>query len=145
MKNNPQYFEGILQLRNPTNELVRYIEKQVKEKKNVFIVEKEYVVNGIDIYISSNKFIKSLGRKLQKQFGGELKISSRLYSRDRQTSKDLYRLNVLFRLPKYKKGEIVTVKGERIKILSLGKKVLGKDLVTGKKVRIRYEELRAAA
>lgn len=139
-----QYFEGILQLRNPNKEVINYIEKRIKEKSSVFLAKKVDVVNGIDFYISSNRFLRSLGRRLQKQFGGELKISPRLYSRNRQTSRDVYRLNVLFRLPEYKKGDIVTVKGEKIKILSLGKKVFGKNLVTGRKVRFGYGELKSA-
>jgi len=60
--------------------------------------KKEYVRNGIDFYLTSQRYAQSLGKKLKKTFKGELKISSKLFTVNRQTSKNVYRVNVLFRL-----------------------------------------------
>lgn len=128
------YFQGILQLRNPNKEVTNFIAKQDNIMKQV------KVRNGIDFYFTSNKILKSLGYKLQKMFSGELKFSAKLHTRSRQTSKELYRLNVLFRIPKFKKGDTVQYKGEPIKIISLGKKVFAKK-ENGKKVTLRYGDL----
>jgi len=136
-----EYYEGILQLRNPSKEAIDFVEKQIEKRKNVFIAKAKKVKNGIDFYISSQKYLQSLGKKLQNQFSGELKISSKLFSRNHLTSKNIYRVNVLFRLPKFKKSDIITFKGEDIKILGIGKKVLAKNLKTGKKHSLRYKEL----
>lgn len=142
MKNiNPQYFEGILQLRNPSKEVVDFIEKQTEQKENVFITKKEEVRNGIDFYFTSNKYLLNLGKKLQNCFGGELKFSSKLFSRDRQTSKEIHRVNVLFRVPGFKKGDIIKLKGDNIKVINIGKKVFGKNIKTGKKVSINFKDL----
>jgi|TARA_B100001971_G_C18114028_1_gene495801 NMD protein affecting ribosome stability and mRNA decay len=136
-----QYFEGTLQLRNPNDEVINYIERRVNERDDVFIAKAEKVTNGIDFYLSSNRFLKNLGKKLQKKFKGELKLSPKLFSRNRQTSKNVYRLNVLFRLPTCKCGDIIKIRGEKIKVLKLGNKIFGKNRDTGKKVNIDYKEL----
>ena len=138
---NNQYFEGTLQLRNPDEKIINYVEKAVKEAKKVFIARTVKTTNGIDLYLSSNKFLRSLGNKLKRKFRGELKESPQLFTKNRQTSKNVYRLNVMFRLHGLKIGDVVTVREERIKITSVGKKVFGKELKTGKKVTVDIKEL----
>ena len=95
-----EYFEGILQLRNPDKEVIKFIRNQVKKQfdKGIFINKEVNTKNGIDFYLTSKRFLRTLGNKLNKQFKGELKISPQLFSRNKQTSKDIYRINVLFRL-----------------------------------------------
>lgn len=141
MEKHRDYFEGILQIRDPTKDIINFIENKIKAKPNVFISKIVKAKNGFDYYISDKKYIQNLGRRLQKEFGGELKISPKLFSRDHLTSKDIYRVNVLFRLSKFKKGDIIKVKGEEIKVISAGKKIFGKSLETGKKVSIGYNKL----
>ena len=135
------YFEGILQLRNPNDEIIEFIRNQFNKKPGVFISNEKKVNNGIDFYASSQKYIQVLGRKIKRNFSGELKISSKLHTRNKQTSKNVYRVNVLFRLAKCKLGDILTFKGEEIKVLKLGKKILAKNLKTGKKLNINYGDL----
>ena len=93
-----EYYEGILQLRNPNEEVLNFIRNQFKNNSKVWISKQERLKTGIDLYISSNKFLLSLGKKLKKSFKGELKTSRKLHSRDRMTSKNVYRVAVLFRL-----------------------------------------------
>lgn len=93
-----QYYEAIIQLRPFNEEVYKFIDKKIKERGNVFIAKIIYQKTGIDIYISSNKFAQSLGKKLKQTFKGELKISTKLFSRDRQTSKEKHRVTILFRL-----------------------------------------------
>lgn len=136
-----QYYEGILQLRNPTKELIDFVRWDVKRKGDVSVAKQVKVVNGIDFYISDQRYTLGLGRRLQRQFKGELKTSKKLYSMDRFTGKRIYRVTVLFRLPKFKKGDIVKWKGKKIRIRFLGKKVSGVELETGKKVSFGYGEI----
>jgi NMD protein affecting ribosome stability and mRNA decay len=98
MNKNPQYFEGILQLRNPNEEVLNFIRNQFKNNSKAWIAKEEGLKTGIDLYISSNKFLLSLGKKLKKSFKGELKTSRKLYTKNRLTSKNVYRVTVLFRL-----------------------------------------------
>ncbi|MBI4447972.1 hypothetical protein HY643_03250 [Candidatus Woesearchaeota archaeon] len=93
-----RYFEAIIQLRPFDEEVFRFIEKQIMAKGKVTIAKIVEQKTGIDIYISSRKFAKALGKKFKQTFKGEVKMSPKLFSRDKLTSKDLYRLTVLLRL-----------------------------------------------
>ncbi len=93
-----QYYEAVLQLRNnPTKEAVNCVVNAIKKRKNVFIAKQYKVKNGIDIYISSQRFTRTLGKLLKKSFKGKVVESRKLYGMDRQKSKQIYRGTVLFR------------------------------------------------
>lgn len=139
---HPKYYEGILQLRNPTDEVLEYIKSQIDKNAGVFISKIDKINNGFDIYLSSKRYILQLGKRLISRFGGEFKTSAEHYSRDRMTSKDVYRVNVLYRYPGFKKGDIVNVRGVDIRVIRLGKKIIGINPATGKKLVFRYENLK---
>ena len=136
------YFEGVLQLRNPTKELIKTVRKMIDANNKVFIGKEERVDNGIDLYISSQKYLQTIGKKLQKQFPGELKTSRTLFTLNNLTSKRVYRVTVLFRLPLFKVGDTIkTKRKQEIKIKSLGKKIFGIDTETGRKVSVNYDDI----
>ena len=143
MKYPPNYFQGILQLRDCNEEIIDFVNNQIKKvgRENVYVSKIVRMKNGLDLYITSNKFLRSLGKKLRKAFNGELKESEKLFSRDRQTGKEIYRLNVLFRPTNVKKGETIEYKGKKLKIMSIGSKIQAKELETGKRVSINFKEL----
>lgn len=137
----PKYFEGKLQIRNPTPEVVNYVRKKIAQDKNVWIAKEEKAKNGIDLWLSSNKFLLDLGRKLKKRFAGILKTSKKLHTQHKITSKLLYRVTVLFRCLKFKRGDIIEVNGEQLKVIDISKQVMVKNLTTGKKERWKPEVL----
>ncbi|TKJ17268.1 hypothetical protein CEE44_01910 [Candidatus Woesearchaeota archaeon B3_Woes] len=93
-----QYYEAVLQLRNnPPEESVSCVVNAIKKRKGVSIAKLSKVKGGIDIYISSQRFTRTLGKLLKKSFKGELIESRKLYGMDRQKSKKIYRGTVLFR------------------------------------------------
>ena len=134
------YFQGILQLRDVNDEILSFVHNQLKKRSDTAVTRTVKFSNGIDLYITSQKFIRILGKKLKESFGGELKISSKLHTKSRQ-GKDLYRVNVLFRTLKYRKGDTVTIRGDKVRLISIGKKIFARDLGTGKKVTIRSSDL----
>jgi len=95
---SPDYFEGVLQIRNPNEEVMNFIENQFKNNDKVWISKEIKLKTGMDYYVSSNRFLKQLGKKLKKSFKGELKLSKKLFTRNHLTSKEVYRGTVLFRL-----------------------------------------------
>jgi nonsense-mediated mRNA decay protein 3 len=97
-----QYFEATLQLRNPNKEVVKCILNAVNKRKDVHIAKQVKAKNGIDFYISSQRFTRSLGKLLKKSYKGELKESKKLFGFNRQKSKQIYRGTVLFRLEENK-------------------------------------------
>ncbi|MCD4666308.1 60S ribosomal export protein NMD3 [archaeon] len=95
---NDQYFEAIFQVRPHNKEVEDYIKKQIKKRDNVFISKEIDKKFGIDYYITSQKFARALGLKLKRVFKGTLTTSRSLHTRDKQTSKNVYRVTVCFRL-----------------------------------------------
>ncbi len=136
----PDYYQGILQLRDVDEDALNFVRNQVKKREDVAITKIVKFPNGMDFYITSQKFIRILGKKLEESFGGELKISSKLHTKSRH-GKDLYRVNVLFRPSKYKIGDTALVRGDKVRIIRIGKKIFARDLKTGKKVTIRRSDL----
>ena len=137
----PKYFEGKLQLRNPTPELMRYVRKKIAQNKLVWIAKEEKARNGIDFWMSSNRFMLDLGNKLKKRFAGILKTSKKLHTQHKITSKLLYRVTVLFKCLKFQRGDIIIVNGEELKVMDISKQVRIKNLTTGKKERWKPEVL----
>ncbi len=133
-KKQGDYFEGILQLRNPNMKLIGYVHSYCK--KNNMLVNEKKAKNGLDIKITDRRKIQELGHNLQKQFGGTLKINPQTYSKDRQTSKVIYRVNVLYEAPDYQKGDVIKQENKLVLIKGLGKNITGIDLKTGKKTSI---------
>jgi len=93
------YFEAVMQLRDPNDELINFINNQLKKNPDVFIANILPQKNGFDIYISSQRFARSLGNKMKRAFKkSELKMTRSIFTRNRQTSKDVYRVTVFFRI-----------------------------------------------
>ncbi len=138
---NQNYYEGILQLRNVAEEVLSFAISEIEKDGTAAISKVKETGNGYDLYITRQKFLRSLGNKLQKQFGGQIVVSRRIHTRNRQTSRDLYRVNLLFRLPPFKKGDTIAYKGDKIQIMHMHKKVLAKDVKTGRKLNLSFKDL----
>ena len=136
----PDYYQGILQLRDINSEVLSFVYNHVKKRGDVAITRTIKLEKGVDLYLTSQKFITILGKKLKDSFGGQLKISSKLHTRSR-SGKDLYRVNALFRLSKYKNGDVVFVRGDKVRLIRLGRKIFARNLKTGKKVIVRSGDL----
>jgi nonsense-mediated mRNA decay protein 3 len=141
MIGNNWYFEGILQLRNVSDEVVEFAVREIEKNQDSNIAKIKTVKNGVDIYLAPQKFLRSLGNKLQQKFGGQITVSTKLHTRNRVTSRDVYRVNMLFKLPQFKKGDVIEYRGDKIEILSVHKKIFAKDIKTGRKLNLSFKDL----
>jgi nonsense-mediated mRNA decay protein 3 len=146
-KMKSHYFEGIFQLRNTKSREFMHLyklilkETQRAAKNGVAITKEEHVNNGIDFYFTSQKFIQQLGPKLYKNFGGQLKVNASLFSRSRQTSKDIYRVNVLFRLPDFNVSDIIRKNKRLYQINSFSKDmVICRELISDKVICLKQDD-----
>ena len=136
------YFQGVLQLRNPSDELLVYVFESVDSAGDeVWISKEKKVKNGFDFYLSNNKFLRRIAEQLKNKFFGQTKVTATLHTRDALRSKELFRVTVLFRLAPFKRGEIFPVRGSEMKVVNIGDKVTLKDLKTGKNRLIAYEDV----
>ncbi|MBN2112296.1 hypothetical protein JW707_04315 [Candidatus Woesearchaeota archaeon] len=140
MENN-QYFEGILQLRNCPDEVVSFVRKIIESEKGVWVAKEAKVRGGVDFYLSSNKFLKKIGKLLKSKFIGLIKESAKLHTEDKQAGKKLYRGTILFKMPGFAVGDIGTFRGDEIKILSIGNKVAVQNTRTGEKASHKFDEM----
>ncbi len=135
------YFEGILQVRGADEELLEWIRRRIQKDGKANVAKEKDVRGGVDLYISDQKYLRSFGKKLREYRPGILKLSRRLHTTDRMTSKFVYRVSVMFRPINYKKGDEIKYKGEKYQILLLSEKAHLKELKTGKKIIVNIDEL----
>ncbi len=135
------YYQGILQLRDINDEIMSFVHNQISKRPDTSITKTVKYHNGVDYYLTSQKFIRIIGKNLKESFGGELITSARLHTTNKQ-GKPLYRVNALFRLPRYKKGDTLTTRsGDEVRLLKIGRKIFAKNMKTGKKIVVRNNDL----
>jgi len=137
-KRGTQYFEGILQLRDMTPEIENFVvmDLAAAEFEGVHIAKQLKKNKYWDVWVTDKRYLRRLGKKLQKHFTGQLTESATLHTRDKQSSKDLFRLNVMFKPTTFKIGDIIEQRGKRIKVTTVAQRISGIDVDTGKKVFI---------
>jgi NMD protein affecting ribosome stability and mRNA decay len=141
-KERSSYFESVLQLRNPSKPAVDFIESYIeKHRDRVNITKKEEVRGGLDFYLTERQAAAKLARLVSEGFGGEIKVAEKLFSFDHSSGKDLYRVNALVRLPDFAVGDVLEVQKNLIKITSLGPKLTGLNLMSGKSQHFDYSDL----
>lgn len=136
---HPLYFEATLQLRNQDQEIMGFVEGEIKRKKAA-VAKVVKAGKGYDYYLASAKFAQQLGKALKENFSGLLKVTVRLYSQSRETSRIIYRVTVLYKKAPFKKGDWITVQGHKVKIEVMGKEVWGTK-ENGEKVHYKFKDL----
>lgn len=138
---NEHYFEAILQLRDFREDQLNNILDHIEENQCRISKHIEHK-NGLDLYLSSQKFIQKLNKWIKERYHCQTTVTSTLHTRDSKANKDLYRLTVLVNFFNCKVGDVVEIDGEKVKITSLGKKPSGKVICSGKRVFIDKKHLK---
>jgi len=136
------YHEAIVQIRAENRKLkndeLKQIELtikglvedlQAKGNRALFITDIAEEHGGLDYYISEKGAGLVIAKKIQEQFGGEIKQSSKNIGM--KDGKQVYRMTYLIRLPSYEKGifikqnssfyQIISFHGNKAKIIDLSK------------------------
>jgi NMD protein affecting ribosome stability and mRNA decay len=138
-KKQGQYFEGTIQLRNVSEEMLDFARKYLKEN-DAFASNIKEIKDGYDMDISDQKKLQTLGQQLKKTFGGKLIVSIRQFTQDKQTSKQIYRVNALYEGPKYKKGEVIKTEKGIFLLTNVSGKISAVDLRNGKKTTLHIHD-----
>lgn len=134
-KQQGDYFEGTLQLRKIDTVIEKFIRRYIFNN-GIFISDEKKINQGVDFKITDQRKIQKLGQVLQKKFGGVLKISPQVFSQDRQTCKNIYRVNIYYEAPDYKTNDVIKVENKLIHILDIKKIITGIDLKTNNSTNI---------
>ncbi|MEK6973949.1 MAG: NMD3-related protein [Nanoarchaeota archaeon] len=94
------YFEAILQIRPKKQSILEFVRNDCL--RNGIMISKEISKDfGYDLYLSSRKYTVQVSKKLKKSFGGTLTFSKTLHTRNRMSSKLVYRITVLYRAKQF--------------------------------------------
>ena len=134
------YFEATVQIRNVDSALIDFVYARMADE-DIHVSRELWHDHGVDFQIDSFRFAQKIGRELQQKFGGLIKTNARIFTRDRVTSKDVYRVTVLFKQFPHGKGEEFDFKGRTYKVISIGTDVFVEDVASKEKKRIMFKEL----
>ncbi len=145
------YFEAVIQVRPPEGE----VEEGLVEKANeivhqevermgpeVFISKEESLHGGADFYLGSRRAAKTITKRLQSRFSGEVTVSSTLQGR--KGGRDVYRMTYLFRLPAYRAGSVLRIADELFQVVGVGPPVVIADLATLQERTVPASTLKSA-
>tara|TARA_Y100000310_G_scaffold329394_1_gene399170 strand:- start:23356 stop:24027 length:672 start_codon:yes stop_codon:yes gene_type:complete len=130
---NIGYYEAIIQVRPRKSEIEKFIESSLKDTHKADLSKKKRTKGGIDYYISSWKYASALGNLLVKRFGGKLTLSKKIFGKSKKKGRVVYRASILYRIFPFNKGDILACDEKVVSITSIGKKIVGKNLMNGKK------------
>ncbi|MDH7517790.1 MAG: NMD3-related protein [Candidatus Thermoplasmatota archaeon] len=115
------YYEAIIQIRPDRTKLskqeiddlgatVRSLVDQIRNKGNraLFITDEGEQHGGLDFFLSEKNSAQVIAKKIQEQYGGEIKQSAKNVGM--KDSKQLYRMTYLIRLPAYRKNDFISYK-----------------------------------
>jgi len=149
------YYEGIIQIRAENREvteeeLERIIESvqlsiesaSQRGDRKAFISKIERRRDGTNIYIGSKRLGRRICRKLVEEFGGKFTESPELVGRE--DGKEKYRVTYSFRLPRFRKGDVIELKGRVFGILSERGGYRCVDLERGDEIQIPEERMEDA-
>ncbi len=139
-KAKSSYFEGTLQLRNPNEQVVSYIERRMQKEPEVLITKARDVRGGIDFSFTDQQFLHSFAHELHRRFGGTIKTQSRLHTYDSQTSKQVFRLTALVRLPDFWRNDVIELDKRLVRITRMGSTLKCFDLRRRKRTTIPCPE-----
>ena len=92
------YYEAILQIRPKNIEVYNFVKEMVDKRENCRISKEDVLKTGVDLYMTNQKFTVALGKRLREKFKGKTLITRQLFSINRNTSRKVYRVTVLFRM-----------------------------------------------
>ena len=133
------YFEGILQLRNADTNIKKFTNKIIDNMKDTYVNKVTEKENSADYYFVKKKMIGRVAERISEEYGAYVDYNAQLFTQDKQTSKELFRLNVAVHIPPFKEGDVIEKKEEILLIKNTGKNNSALELEKNKKKIIKYK------
>jgi len=119
------YYEAVLQLRLDDSDGLEKVNEIIEDINPDFITKIENVKNGIDIYITSQKYAREIENKF-KGVGFNTKTSAKLMGK--KEGRDFYRIYISVKPPRFKEGDFIEIENRILKVVEAGKNLICKDL-----------------
>ncbi|PIY60584.1 hypothetical protein COY95_01015, partial [Candidatus Woesearchaeota archaeon CG_4_10_14_0_8_um_filter_47_5] len=134
------YFEAIVQMKTGRKEIHAFFEERVQERTNkgMCISKKMPVKESVHYYLTGQRHLRGIMQQLVDRFGGEIVVSKKLFSEDHLSSRNVYRVTVLYRPPEFQKGSVILYNNRAMRVAGLGKTALLEDLETGATKKIAH-------
>lgn len=140
-----EYFEGMIQLRGIDQDILDYVQKRITNANaQVPTCINHGTKFDIDYSVSDRRLIHKIGVELKAKFGGFVRESAQLFSRNHMTSKNVYRLNVFYKTHDVKRGHVIEIEElhEPYEVIGyLGDRLIVESLYTRKKNHINVEKI----
>ena len=115
-----------------------------KGNRNVFITDSTIEHGGLDYYLSDKNTAMVIAKKIQDQYGGEFKQSSKNIGM--KDGRQLYRTTYLIRLPSIKKDDFIKLNNKAYQIKNIfAQKVKIVDLETSNEITIGLKDIQKAS
>lgn len=137
-----QYYEGILQIRNATSDVKKWIHGFLETcfQKGIIINEIKENGNSVDLFFGNKKDIPKVARKMQRVFGAHIEANASVHTRDHQTQKDVHRVNALVEVPPFKEKDVIEYENKLLYVTRLGKQIKTRKLPTYKPFVFTYSK-----
>jgi len=134
-----KYYEAILQIREVSKREIDFIEEIMKKMSDISIAGVIKTKNGYDYYLYPIKHALFLAKRLMEKFGGFIKISKKLYGV--KDGRKIYRTTVLFRGSIFKRGDILKLNNEVIRIETIGKNIIVTNIKKWKRMALKLSDV----
>lgn len=139
------YFEGTLQIRTKSKEIYDFLNKDIKtieiKNKTRYVTEIKNTTNGKDYYFNNQKIMIKIAKRTQSTFGGIIEYSYHLHSKDIHASKDIYRMNIVYK-NKIKKNAVFVQDGKLFKMCNPGKTNKVLDVENNKTTSMKIKDIK---
>jgi NMD protein affecting ribosome stability and mRNA decay len=141
-KATSQYFEGVIHIRNVTESFRPFIKQTLEHarEKGMFVTKETHGDNWMDLQITDQRIARTVGQKLQEQFGGELKVDAKHFSEDKQSGKIIYRSDITMIFFPFTKYALITKADETYVVSQLTKKATLENINKSEKIKITADE-----
>lgn len=155
-KQSGGYYEAIIQVRADRRDVDKkdlddikllvenFVEDMIaKGNRSLFISDMGEEHGGYDFYLSDKSAAMTITNKIQEQYGGEIKKSSK--DMGVKDSRQVYRMTYLIRLPFYRKGDFINLDNSFYYIKSItGKKVIIINLLNWDELKFEVKAIQKA-
>ena len=136
-----QAYCGIIQVRCESPAKLEDISSFIRAAAGPMGISKITIAKeGFDFYLVSRSTLHRLQGCLAARFGGYTKSSNKLVTKNRLSSKLVYRSVIFFRAFPFQVGDIILLEKHPLKLLKISERVSAKDLATGKTISFKFEE-----